>query len=366
VPRETKQWSQHAAFFHEGDADGLVPRYVSAEIEFNAMDRYGRYLSDLVHKRQHGHTLKDASCGWEINTAPARGALYATHLLATCDMLEAARARLDKRCGLHVHVNVGGVETAGTRGRTNTRDGEPATFLQLLTVALLWARVEKAILGMVSDSRLDNNYCQPLGDHFVNLVARRARETYDVDVAQGDAVGACYAVAQHFTEADARWVIDYGLYGVTGLAADDCRLQKNPAHDNAFWKNTARTGALNLHSAFYHGTVEVRVHQGSLNYDKILNWTALCGLLVHYALTHTAEDVARLRGTPAEIIDRAINNPAVTAWRKTRFAYWYEKRSAKRHGGAASTGARMGARVRRAEPAVRVAAPPVVPEASEQ
>lgn len=356
-PRNTKEWSTHAAFFTPGEADALIPRYASCEIEFVGMRRYGEYLSNLVRRKQHGHTLKDASCGWEINTAPARGEAFAENLRAICDLLDAGGAKIDRRCGLHVHVNVGGIPGA-TRNLTE-REGLIG-WRRLLNVALLWARVEKSILGMVADSRLTNDYCQPLEGHFVNIVARHARDR-GIDCPTGDAVAACYA-AEQFTEEDARTVIETGLYGYVGSGA---RTSKAPGVKHAFWKNSCRTGALNLHSVFFHGTVEFRVHHGSLNYDKILNWSGLVAGLVHFAVTHSAQEIGALRGTPAEIIDRAVGNAQVAAWRKSRFAHFYERRSARRHGGSASSGAVPGARRRRLEPVAPVGAPPVITEASE-
>lgn len=365
-PSDMKQWSTRAeAFFHPGDADSFHPRYTSVEIEFNGTTRYGAYVTSLM-KRLHGYVLNDASAGgngtagWEINTPPARGQTFRDLLKPVTDMLAGARAKVDRGCGLHCHVNVGGIE--GITQRPFTGEGM-TDWRGVLRIALLWARVERAIFGMVADSRDGNEYCQPHGTLFVDLVVKRANAEHDADLRRGDVVGACLA-ANAFTEDDAQWVIEQGLYGSQD-AARAFRYNKNPRGNSHWSQGYCRRASLNLHTVFFHGTVEFRVHHATLDYDKIIHWAGLCGGLVQYALTHTAEEIGLLRGTPAEIIDRAVNNAQVTAWRKTRFAFFYEKRSAERNGGQASSGARMGARRRSTEPRPEVAAPPVNPEASE-
>jgi hypothetical protein len=44
--------------------------------------------------------------------------------------------------------------------------------------------------------------------------------------------------------------------------------------------NDARYCALNLHSRYYHGTLEFRLHSGTINRTKIVNWILILNSII--------------------------------------------------------------------------------------
>jgi hypothetical protein len=99
-------------------------------------------------------------------------------------------------------------------------------------------------------------------------------------------------------------------------------------------KNTSsqaiRYRGLNLHSWFYQGTLEFRHHEGSTDWEEIVNWAMFCGFIVDLAKAgewHWLEKlVAGTIDTPArferfilsEIPDNFPNRTRVFEWIKGR------------------------------------------------
>ena len=44
--------------------------------------------------------------------------------------------------------------------------------------------------------------------------------------------------------------------------------------------NDARYCGLNIHSRYYHGSIEFRLHSGTLNKTKILNWVSILNMII--------------------------------------------------------------------------------------
>jgi len=60
--------------------------------------------------------------------------------------------------------------------------------------------------------------------------------------------------------------------------------------------DSSRYNAINLHSLFYRGTLEIRHHSGTRNPDKILRWCGLLLKIIYYALNkYKKNDLINLR-----------------------------------------------------------------------
>ena len=44
--------------------------------------------------------------------------------------------------------------------------------------------------------------------------------------------------------------------------------------------NDARYSGLNMHSRYYHGSLEFRLHSGTLNSRKIFNWISILNVII--------------------------------------------------------------------------------------
>lgn len=303
--------SRRAVGFH-GEPTAAMPRYASVEIEFNAMRRYAEPLTTLVRNKWKGNIVNDGSCGYEINTAPARGDKFEKQITAICNLLVAGKATIDRRCGAHVHVDA--------------RDaaGNLPSFDVVKRLAVLWSLVERAMFDVVAPTRLRNDYCFPCGEQYLKVLSTAA----DVATAANPNV----RTALSLDAAGAQAAVERLLYGATGNAAQYGKRDKYGCN--------YRKAALNLHSFFFaptgaqRGTIEFRLHQGSLNGSKLTMFARLCASLVEWCHTHDDADLVRLRGSPAEILDKVCPAEDVKAWRKRRVNHFRQERGVNTRGGA--------------------------------
>ena len=213
------------------------------------------------------------STGREVRTAPAAGDAAVSLLTSLGQVLVAHRAHTDSTCGLHVHVDA--------RGRT---------YDDLARLARLWTRIEGTLWNAVAPSRRRNRnlarYCAPWGDAFDRA----------------------------------------GVFAATTTAEKETALRVAIDSDTQFGAG-GRYRSLNFHSFYRHQTVEVRMHHGTVNPTKILNWAASMAQIVHFAFTHSDADVAALRGTPAEILDLVLTDPGLREWMRARRVHFAAMRS---------------------------------------
>lgn len=161
----------------------------------------------------------DASCGLEV-ASPALVMMADRHcaeLRAGCRALAALTPRVDRTCGLHVHV-----------------DCSDFTWEELQRLVSLWARYEPFFYSMVPPSRRSNRYCQPLRRH--------SPEATD----------------------SGQWTATQQLLA----ASTEATVRSATAR-------VARESGLNITGWFRHGRIEFRLHSGTVDYDKIRNWVTV-------------------------------------------------------------------------------------------
>jgi hypothetical protein len=207
--------------------------------------------------------------GWELNSAPASGDKFVSQLYAIANAMSADNAAIDTSCGFHVHV-----------------DARDFTWIEIGNLIRVYAKIESALFSVVSRSRRDNRFCKQCGMMFLD---RLDGATHGSDDAKA-----------------ARTIYDSGPSKIASAKRDK--------YDNA------RYTALNLHSWVYRGTVECRLHQGTVNKERVLHWSALWAAIVDYAKTHNGSEL------PCNSFDALLSiapNESVKRWldaRKARFS----------------------------------------------
>lgn len=93
--------------------------------------------------------------GYELVSPPLKGAAGLAELKKACEALSAAGARVDRRCGLHVHHDVSDLD-ASAFGR----------------LARFWQRNQHATDGLVAPSRRNSNWARPLSEREVVAIER--------------------------------------------------------------------------------------------------------------------------------------------------------------------------------------------------
>lgn len=162
----------------------------------------------------------DASCGFEV-ASPALELNHAgqnIEMMSVCEGLKTLTPRVDRQCGLHVHVEV--------------RDYDWQDVQKLMS---LWARYEPFFFEMLPPSRRGNMYCQPIMRHSWNSPSR-------------------------------------GRY--TPHAIDAMAAQTSATFQRA-GQQIERFSSVNLSNWWRHKRIEFRLHSGTIDYEKIRHWAML-------------------------------------------------------------------------------------------
>jgi hypothetical protein len=273
--------------FH-GEPTPRYPRYVGVEIEGFLSKIQRRAYTAMLAKWDAGVTTdgsvraESGTHNIEHVTAPARGEAFTRQLRETIEILHKQGAAVNKSCGLHCHV-----------------DARDFTTREILGFARLYARVEKTLYGMVSKARRTNDYSKPWGPKLTNE--------------HSTSEGRCSALDEDQPLTKREKALDIATYGDEHVARR-CKEGR--------YKDNSRYHGVNFNALACHGTIEFRLHHGTVNYTKIAMWAAVCSSLVEYAKNHTEAEIQALRGTPAEILDKVINDPEVSAWCRKRRAHF--------------------------------------------
>lgn len=270
--------------FHKGRKSQAVPsaRLLAVEIEVSrADDRTGEVL-DVV-KKWGASVVGDGSLGStgsEIPTAPASGGKLAAQLTEICGALRSAGAGVDSRCGLHCHA-----------------DARDFTWADLHKLIRLYARVEEGLFSVVARSRRSSEYCVKCGPHYLRCLANpeELKTTKGVENA-----------------------IKRSVYGTDDEQEVD-RLRQNK-YEGLNGDPQGRYAAMNLHSWFFRGTVENRMHHGSTNPEKILQWAQVWAAVLDWAKSHSEEEIAALPADSFACLLAILPTEKLREWCKARRA----------------------------------------------
>jgi hypothetical protein len=219
----------------------LTPRQFGVEIEVGgisiaqagaALQQNGTSPSVSGTQVFHRHTTPflrdtwkvtyDVTVSAEVVSPPLRDTATVEEVMRC---LRGAGARTDRRCGLHVHVDMANGQ------------GQPMDLAALKRLAKLWLKIEGTVFGLVSASRRTSRWCHRLARRFQDSVAAHSR----IDGARSPRE----------------------LFSVCG---------------------GTRYMAMNLARTLQSSpTIEFRLHQGSLNFRKVDAWIRLCVAIVEAA-----------------------------------------------------------------------------------
>lgn len=254
-----------------------VRRLVGIEWEYN--EAYSNRKVRQWAEKWGGSIHSDGSCGWEAVTPPVSG-----RYLAGCvyDMGRSlAGSEIDKRCGLHVHV-----------------DATDYTWNDMVRLCVLYAKVEPLLYAVGGDFRVRSSYCGPMGTALSEAFKRHGRTK--------DAV--CEAV--------------FGRTSAGGWLR------------NVHKKDGARYRGLNIVPWISQKaaerpdqTVEFRLHRNTGSAVRVFNWASLCETLVSYAASHTMREVDALPSSPLRTL--SVVAPKSMPYIVRRLAAWRDSVSPK-------------------------------------
>jgi len=184
--------------------------------------------------------VSDGSCGYELVSPVLEGEAGIEEVRVAAAALEAAGARVDRRCGLHVHF-----------------DARRMSLKAAKNLFKLWLKFEDVLDTFQPPSRRGNanTYCRTNLDHAITDSGNHR----DQCSLMFDKIDACRSMEEM-----------RALY--------PCRYRK-----------------LNIQSYFRHQTLEVRHHSGTTDPEKITNWVRLMARLFD-----AAEAAATVRNRPQD------------------------------------------------------------------
>jgi hypothetical protein len=271
-----------------GEPSQRYPRYIGVEIECMLSNLTRRDYVAFA-KRWNAGITSDGSIRndpgtheCEHVTSPARGNAFVTQIKETCEILHKQGAQVNKTCGLHVHVDARDYDTGN-----------------ILAFARLYSRVEKTMYAMVARARRTNDFSKAWGPALADV--------------HTTSEGRCSAMDVDEPLTKREKALDIATYG-SESHAQSCKLGRR--------KDSSRYHGLNFNALACHGTIEFRLHHGTVNHTKIAMWAAVCSALVEYAKGHSEAEIQSLRGTPAEILDKVVSDAEVSAWCRKRRAHF--------------------------------------------
>jgi len=120
-------------------------RIVGVEIEVNGKSPFNKVVNAI--EAAHCMVKADVSCGWEVVTPPTRANDLSKLLTPLVSCLVENKETADSRCGLHVHVDA--------------RDLDYKDIGKLLTI---WDKVEPIMFLLAGQERYFSKYSKPMAD----------------------------------------------------------------------------------------------------------------------------------------------------------------------------------------------------------
>ncbi|MCK9371103.1 amidoligase family protein [Candidatus Dojkabacteria bacterium] len=179
----------------------------------------------------------DFAKGIEFKTLPASGKVLVKNIRLLSKELKKANFKVNQSCGLHVHIDCRKIKDKPQK---------------LSNMILTYYAFEDILYSMLPKSRWNNQYCKPLFTDYIKqdlkgkTIDRLGKKWYKSEYYEGNA---------------------------------DDHSHSSRYHD------------FNIHSIFYRGTLEVRMHSATINSEKILNWIYLLLKIKKWALNNYDEKI---------------------------------------------------------------------------
>lgn len=231
--------------------------------------------------------------GDEFITPPANGKDAERLVSGVCNTIKRQGWRVNESCGLHIHLNVEDFKSS------------PKLLSQLFAT---YYHLEETIQQWVLPERRSSRH------------ARLLRQYYSP------------AMVQHLLDHPEDFTIftySPGDYQRSKEEKDELtdRLMKTRASRKY---EDVRYRAFNFHAVYFHGTFEVRMHEGTLNDKTILHWMNLHAKIMNYA--KNSFDLDQIKTIAAiEDVNRRIEAVAATiGLEKATLNFWKKKTRSER------------------------------------
>lgn len=228
------------------------PRHIGLEIEVSKGNSAQVYR-DSSHLKHPPGIHEDGSLpdgGFEVVTHPESGANFESETQRIVQTLNDAACDVNASCGLHVHVSARNVDVYSLR-----------------KVLILYHYLEPTMYDLVAKRRWESEYAHPLPESLLTSTIRERKPR------------------------DWNHSLIKCLYHIDPRYSRDLKTKKYIP---------SRYTALNIHSLFYRGTLEFRLHESTLNLSVIVGWARLCESIVSTAMQNTETSISALYDVPLD------------------------------------------------------------------
>lgn len=220
-------------------------RLVGVEWEFN--EASNEFYLKKWKDTWRGELHEDGSCGREAITAPIAGDNIEKCLTELGQALNNDHATVNDSCSVHVHVDL-----------------KDYTWQNLYSLMSLYARFEPLLYLIGGSQRADNDYCYPIGKEFkLALNGKSSREI------QANIIAHIYGYSQSRNK-------DALKYYKECTTRDKKRDGRYVGMNILPWISGRKYKVEDK-------TVEFRIHEQTLDINRVINWTKLLVSLVSFA-----------------------------------------------------------------------------------
>ncbi len=140
-----------------------VDRFVGVELETENGNRDELNLPCTFGIKEDG-SLNDS--GVEIVTPPSKDGALIKNIQLACKQLNQAGFEATEHCGLHVHIDLRDIKN---------------NYIKLSRLLRTFYAIEDVIYAMLPESRLNNDYCQPMRNrhNFYDFYGRKISRNFD-------------------------------------------------------------------------------------------------------------------------------------------------------------------------------------------
>lgn len=256
-----------------------VKRTIGLEVEIERF-RNGVGVGQFV-KSIGGAIVSDGSVasGFEINTPPMNGDAYVHMTQGLSLALIKARAKTGTAASMHTHIGC-----------------LDLSYDDIRRAVILYGRLESGLYSIIDPRRFTGQYSRPNG---------------------GRMLANCLQDPGNAKEAIIRMVFKKPA----GKSfRRDCE-GKHPSGGQRYW-------GMNLYSWFHRGTIEFRMHHGTIQWEKMAGWGMLLASMVDCSTRYSEKSIQEwpqgLKG-----LLKASPTPWVQEWVKTRWDKFAAKRNNK-------------------------------------
>jgi hypothetical protein len=215
-------------------------RFASTEIEVDTFIPGGFKPLNQTISTWQACVVRDGSVGgFEINTSPACGDALPDQIYEICEGLEQVRAGVQENCGLHVHV-----------------DCRDFGYQEIRKLIKLYVEFEETLFAAVHRSRYDNRYSRHCAQQYLERMVLGLKPEKQV-------------IKRAIIEQT------YGRGSADGRPGVVPIFHQTRREHYGGGAGSPRYNALNIHSFFMRGTIESRLHHGSVLPGEIYQWAKM-------------------------------------------------------------------------------------------